>query len=815
MKHLISRISLQNILLSSARQHGLILLIAPVGSGKTILLDQIRDVLKTDSGRGVPPLTIIDDFSRFSPAERQERAREIEALLQKGQRFILASDQRLGHLFGESRVRGEVMEFSLEDLALRDSELDAFLGPELAQGVSGETRRLLMDHTGGWIGAWNILRTLLSKGMTPADLAHSFSGRDRDLVSYFDHVVMPHFPPDLVAFLYDTAPIEELTEAYAQAVTGRADCGAMLLRAAEECCFFLAQDRIGETHRLFRPFRDYLVGQARRADPVRYLAGARRAAEYAAAEGDWLVAARLFAEAGETDRTFDIVSQYAEDLLMGRGEIHNFRRLLASLPQDYSRRSSLTVQQALGSVMKGDYSGAAIILDKTSQQPNEDGRARRDAIGICIEFGLEHFQQVLTQAPRWLELWGDSGYRYGTMVAAALFLSCGANLDSNGAFNALATMRRVVERSRSAFFDDWLTIMSASYMLEHGKISSAAGLLEESVEAGPVHHTVNLVRAAMAFEQGQFAQARRLIGLSLNLGTRHTIVETSLYGWDTAARLMARDEGLASAVQWLERIESLAASRHGERARRLLRLRRATLIMQESWSGKHPELQSELEEMLNDPVTSELCPSFSEELRLTLARCYALSGEPRRAISLVQPIQAAAQRARRVGRWGVASLIYAGALARLDELNRGTRQAWTAVTQMVEAGYLMSAASEHILLAPFLETLQRRAAEETSGWAAAMREVVTQLSARIGRPSIMVPGEPTHAEPPTSFAALTETERNVLSLAAQGRSNAEIAESLLIRVNTVKWHMKNVFAKLSVHSRTAAIVHARRQGIAI
>jgi LuxR family transcriptional regulator, maltose regulon positive regulatory protein len=62
---------------------------------------------------------------------------------------------------------------------------------------------------------------------------------------------------------------------------------------------------------------------------------------------------------------------------------------------------------------------------------------------------------------------------------------------------------------------------------------------------------------------------------------------------------------------------------------------------------------------------------------------------------------------------------------------------------------------------------------------------------------------------------LTKTERNVLSLVAQGRSNAEIAESLSIRVATVKWHLKNAFAKLPVHWRTAAIAQARRQGIVI
>ena len=818
MRRIISRDTLRNAVLSSARQHGLTLVTAPVGSGKTILLNQVQEYLNTADAMERNAPTVIDDFGRGTRADRTEQACQIEARLDEGHRFILASDQRLDGLFGKSRVRGEVMELSLEDLALRDTELNDFLGEELSQGVSGETRRVLMEHTEGWIGAWNILRTQLSKGMTPIDLARSFCGRDRDLVAYFDHVVMPRIPPDLAGFLYDTAPLEILSEAYARAATGRADCAAMIRMAAEECGFLLDRTRNAATYRLFRLFKDYLVGQAKLTDPVRYATVARRAAEYALAQSDWLVAARLFAEAGETDRTLEIVRQYADDLLIGHGEIHAFRRLLATLPQEHILRSSLAVQQALGSVLKGDFSGAAAILDKANADPrlsNEDDRARRAAIGIGIDFGLEHFQRVQTEAPRWLELRGERAYPVGNMVAAALFLSCVAMLDNIGACNALGVVRKLVERSRSLFYESWLTIMSAIYMLEQGKVAGAAELLEESVDTGSVHHTANLIRANVAFEQGQFAQARRLIDLSLHLGTRHTIVETSLRGWETAARLMVRDQGLAAAVQWLERIEAMAASRHGERARRLVRLRRATLILQESGEGRHPELESELEEMLNDPVTADLCPSFSEELRLTLARCYVLSGKPRDAMVLVQPIQAAAQRSHRIGRWAVASLIHAGALARLDELNRGTRQVWSALTRMLEAGYLTSAASEHILLAPFLETLERRLGEEMNGCGAAMSNVLAQLSARAGRTTIKALGDATYTDQTPAFIALTESERNVLSLAAQGRSNAEIAQALLVSVTTVKWHMKNVFIKLDVHSRTAAIAHARRQGIAI
>jgi RNA polymerase sigma factor (sigma-70 family) len=54
------------------------------------------------------------------------------------------------------------------------------------------------------------------------------------------------------------------------------------------------------------------------------------------------------------------------------------------------------------------------------------------------------------------------------------------------------------------------------------------------------------------------------------------------------------------------------------------------------------------------------------------------------------------------------------------------------------------------------------------------------------------------------LSALTDREREVLDLLAQGLTNKEIAEKLFITTNTVKRHLKAVFEKLDVHTRSAA-----------
>ena len=62
----------------------------------------------------------------------------------------------------------------------------------------------------------------------------------------------------------------------------------------------------------------------------------------------------------------------------------------------------------------------------------------------------------------------------------------------------------------------------------------------------------------------------------------------------------------------------------------------------------------------------------------------------------------------------------------------------------------------------------------------------------------------------SELSVLTNREREVLDLLAQGLTNKEIAEKLVITTNTVKRHLKSIFEKLHVHTRAAATAIAAR-----
>ena len=68
-------------------------------------------------------------------------------------------------------------------------------------------------------------------------------------------------------------------------------------------------------------------------------------------------------------------------------------------------------------------------------------------------------------------------------------------------------------------------------------------------------------------------------------------------------------------------------------------------------------------------------------------------------------------------------------------------------------------------------------------------------------------------QPGLPYDALSQRELEVLQHAAEGLSNRQIAERLVISEKTVKNHVANIFSKLHVNDRTQAVLYALRQGL--
>jgi DNA-binding NarL/FixJ family response regulator len=102
-----------------------------------------------------------------------------------------------------------------------------------------------------------------------------------------------------------------------------------------------------------------------------------------------------------------------------------------------------------------------------------------------------------------------------------------------------------------------------------------------------------------------------------------------------------------------------------------------------------------------------------------------------------------------------------------------------------------------------VDAVERAAAGEPVVAAAVLTRLMEHFSAH----------PPTVPARPPGFADLSEREREILALIGRGRSNAEIADELVISMATVKTHVRHVFAKLDLRDRAQAVVVAREAGL--
>ncbi|WP_203624393.1 MULTISPECIES: response regulator transcription factor [unclassified Lacticaseibacillus] len=115
----------------------------------------------------------------------------------------------------------------------------------------------------------------------------------------------------------------------------------------------------------------------------------------------------------------------------------------------------------------------------------------------------------------------------------------------------------------------------------------------------------------------------------------------------------------------------------------------------------------------------------------------------------------------------------------------------------IEAG-----AASYILKTATAEEIAAAIRKTAAGDSALDPQVTTKMMNRL-----------TKKQAPELADELTNREREVLMLIAQGKSNQEIADELFITLKTVKTHVSNILAKLEVEDRTQAAIYAFKHGL--
>lgn len=89
------------------------------------------------------------------------------------------------------------------------------------------------------------------------------------------------------------------------------------------------------------------------------------------------------------------------------------------------------------------------------------------------------------------------------------------------------------------------------------------------------------------------------------------------------------------------------------------------------------------------------------------------------------------------------------------------------------------------------------------------------LDPEIARAVVQDPGAPPPADAPDAYDSLTDREKQVLKLLAEGRTSKDIAELLGISVKTAMSHREHVMLKLDLHNRTELVRYALRRNVIV
>jgi LuxR family maltose regulon positive regulatory protein len=307
------------------------------------------------------------------------------------------------------------------------------------------------------------------------------------------------------------------------------------------------------------------------------------------------------------------------------------------------------------------------------------------------------------------------------------------------------------------------------------------------------------LKARAICDQGRAQEARQILRVSLAHGANHGFVDTTRNGLEAAIQLWEGEENGPMGLAALDAI----ASDGPPRLRRMVAaamVRRLTLLGETARAAEiaaSAEIDSETESPNWQP---------SERLSITLARIDLLAAQSR-----LRPAQKLAEQTLRQvtsldRRREVVELHLTS--ARLCMMGNDSAGAVRAVSRAI------TLAAARNLVQPFLQQKKMfKDALQTArlkDLALTLTEQITFFQkicaltgAVVGQSPVAEGMQICDAEP------LTRREIELLTILEAGPSNKQIADQLRVSVQTVKWHLYNLYAKLGVKNRAAALAKAR------
>jgi len=292
---------------------------------------------------------------------------------------VLASRSDPPLALARLRARGQLAEVRAADLRFTGDEAAALLrhaAPGSGLALPDAAVAALAERTEGWAAGLQLAALSLREQDDVAGFVAAFTGGHRYILDYLTEEVLERQSEQVRTFLLETSVLERLSGALCDAVTSRQGSQALLEQVERAGLFLVPLDEVRGWWRYHHLFADLLRGRLPRLGSARLRELHRNAAGWCEEHGLADDAIRHAVTAGEMTRAARLIERHFDTVYYWRSEGATIRRWVSALPADLARsRPRLLLVQALMAATGGDLGAVEPLL----------GAAERAAAGAAEE----------------------------------------------------------------------------------------------------------------------------------------------------------------------------------------------------------------------------------------------------------------------------------------------------------------------------------------------------------------------------------------------------------------------------------------------
>jgi LuxR family maltose regulon positive regulatory protein len=697
------------------------------------------------------------------------------------------------------RARGQMIDIRQADLRFTEEETADFLRRVMGLDVAPEDVGALRRRTEGWIAGLQLAALSMQGRDDVHQLVQSLSGSHRYILDYLVEEVFQQQPADVQGFLLRTSILDRLAAPLCDAVLQSTGSQQMLERLETANLFIVALDQERCWYRYHRLWADLLRHRLQRVEGRKREASLhRQASRWYEAEGHVADAIHHALAGSDWERAAGLIHSASETMLR-RGEVATLLGWFRLLPEDeVTAHPSLCLQYGWALILTGEI-GAAELLVERAERASSDNPSLANEIVFAkayIARARGDDRRTIELSEKALPLLPEEDHNARGVVGVNLGIAlwnCGRLEEAE---QALDEAQREADRSQNHYASLTALVFLASIRASRGNLSLAAQLCRQAIERGkqlPAIGHVHIIHGALQYEWNELVAAADEVMTGIGLSQRSDNPEVQCGGYRVLARVRQAQGDAAAALLALHEAHRLSDERC---LSTLDRARTAACHVQIALAqGDLPAAARWAEQVKEEADAS----SFFSRLGLTPARLLLAQGQKAAAAASLVPWYERAI----AGGWTYGA-VEVRALQALAAPTNDEALAWLAdgLAMAEGEGYIRTFVDKGTSMAALLAEASARGI--APNYVSRLLAAFQTDAQRADRPA-----ETAVLAAQSLIEPLSDRERDLLPLLAQGRTYQEIAQTLCVSTNTVKTHLQHIYGKLGVSNRREAVGKAR------